>query len=356
MTPEENLEEIMTGDEPSNEATPEKEAPASTAPAEAEQPSEAPPPAETHTATAPVIAVKKAVLKKAASKKPAPKKAALKKAATKKAAVKSKAQKTEPKATPKPGPRKQIATAAPKKTAVALKSAAKATAVKAKVGKAKAGKPKADKPTTAAPKSPEPKAIKPAAKPKTAVKSETAKILESKLAYEGPLFRVMRDHIIEPGGRESYRDVIRHNGSVVILAVNPGKKKKDPWVVMERQYRHAAGQFLWELPAGKLDKGEGALEGARRELAEETGYQAQKWTMLVEYFASPGFLGESMKVFLAEGLTAGEAHPEDDEQIDFRLVKFSDLLDMVEKGKIVDGKTMISALLYARQLGIKRKR
>jgi len=366
MTPEENLEEIMTGDESSSEAKPEVEAQKSTAPAEAEQPSEAPPPAETSTATAPVIAVKKAAVKKAAVKKAALKKAApkkaalkkapLKKAATKKAAVKSKAQTTKAKSAPKPAPKKQIATAAPKKTTVALKSAAKATAVKAKVGKAKADKPKADKPTTAAPKSPEPKAIKPAAKPKTAAKSETAKILESKLAYEGPLFRVMRDHIIEPGGRESYRDVIRHNGSVVILAVNPGKKKKDPWVVMERQYRHAAGQFLWELPAGKLDKGEGALEGARRELAEETGYQAQKWTMLVEYFASPGFLGESMKVFLAEGLTAGEAHPEDDEQIDFRLVKFSDLLDMVEKGKIVDGKTMISALLYARQLGIKRKR
>jgi len=169
------------------------------------------------------------------------------------------------------------------------------------------------------------------------------------------LFRVTRDHIIEPGGQQSYKDVIRHNGSVVILATDPGKKKKDPWVVIERQYRHAAGQFLWELPAGKLDAGEAPLEGAKRELAEETGYQAKKWSELVVYFASPGFLGESMKVFLAEGLVAGEAHPEEDENIDFRLVKLSDLLEMIDKGKIADGKTLTSVLLYARQLGIKRK-
>ena len=206
------------------------------------------------------------------------------------------------------------------------------------------------------------KGTKPVAKPKTAKKDdtqETAKILDSQLAFEGPLFRVLRDHIIEPGGRESHRDVIRHNGSVVILAIDheskKGKKKKDPWVVIERQYRHAAGQFLWELPAGKLDAGESPLEGAKRELAEETGYQAKKWSELVVYFASPGFLGESMKVFLAEGLVAGEAHPEEDEHIDFRLVKLSDLLEMIDKGKILDGKTLTSVLLYARQLGIKRK-
>jgi len=190
---------------------------------------------------------------------------------------------------------------------------------------------------------------------KKGAEQETAKILDSQVAFEGPLFRVTRDHIIEPGGLESHKDVIRHNGSVVILAMDPGKKKKDPWVVIERQYRHAAGQFLWELPAGKLDAGEAPIDGAKRELAEETGYQAKKWSELVVYFASPGFLGESMKVFLAEGLVAGDAHPEEDEHIDFRLVKLSELLEMVDKGKIVDGKTLTSVLLYARQLGIKRK-
>ena len=105
---------------------------------------------------------------------------------------------------------------------------------------------------------------------------------------------------------------------------------------------------MWELPAGKLEPGEDALAGAKRELAEETGYSAKKWKPLVEYYASPGFLGESMKVFVAEGLVAGDAHPEEDEQIEFRLVKLSDVLKMIDKGAILDGKTLTSVLLYAR--------
>jgi ADP-ribose pyrophosphatase len=238
---------------------------------------------------------------------------------------------------------------------VALKSTSKA---EAKLAPAKSAKS-----TAKAAKSlkPEKKAKQPS-KPKASLASGeegTAKVLDSKVAYEGPLFRVLRDRLIEPGGQESVRDVIRHNGSVVILAVDPAKKKKDkkdPWIVIERQYRHAAGQFLWELPAGKLDAGESPMEGAKRELGEETGYAAKKWSPLVEYFASPGFLGESMKVFLAEGLIAGEAHPEQDEKIDFRLVRLSELLAMVDAGKIIDGKTLTTVLLYARQLGLKLKK
>ena len=105
-----------------------------------------------------------------------------------------------------------------------------------------------------------------------------------------------------PTGLRTERDVIRHNGSVVILAIDRSKSKKNPWIVMERQYRHAANQFLWELPAGKLEAGEDPLAGAKRELAEETGYQAKNWKPLVQYWPSPGFLGEPMLVFLAEGL------------------------------------------------------
>ena len=201
---------------------------------------------------------------------------------------------------------------------------------------------------------------KPAKKPtrKTPAQEpvETAQLLSSRVAYEGPLFRVLHDRLIEPGGKESERDVIRHNGSVVILALDRSKNKKDPWVVVERQYRHAANQFLWELPAGKLDAGEEPMVGAQRELEEETGYRARKWKPLVEYYASPGFLGESMKVFLAEGLLPGDAHPEDDEEIEFRLVKLSELLKMIDKGAILDGKTLTSVLLYARQLARKNKK
>lgn len=176
--------------------------------------------------------------------------------------------------------------------------------------------------------------------------NETATLISSEVVYQGPLFRVHHDKLIEPGGLNSERDVIRHNGSVVILAMDKSKSKKDPWIVIERQYRHAANQFLWELPAGKMDAGEEPLAAAKRELQEETGYSAKSWKPLVEYWASPGFLGETMKVFLAEGLIAGEARPEEDEKIDFRLVKLSDVVKMIKKGAIHDGKTLTSVLLY----------
>jgi len=214
---------------------------------------------------------------------------------------------------------------------------------------AKTAKPKVAKKT-------KPKAKNGGKRPVVAAAVETAQLISSVVVYQGPLFRVLHDTLIEPGGKASERDVIRHNGSVVILAIDSSKSKKNPWIVIERQYRHAANQFLWELPAGKLEAGEEPLVGAKRELEEETGYRAKKWKPLVEYYASPGFLGESMKVFLAEGLVAGDAHPEDDEQIEFRLVRLSELLKMIDKGAILDGKTLASVLLYARRTGRKRKK
>jgi ADP-ribose pyrophosphatase len=186
--------------------------------------------------------------------------------------------------------------------------------------------------------------------------SEQADLLSSQTVFEGPLFRVTRDKLIEPGGKEAMRDVVRHNGSAVILAIDNSKDKKDPWIVMERQYRHAANRFLWEVPAGKLELCEDPLEGAKRELEEETGYRAKKWTELVEYYASPGFLGESMKVFLAEGLMPGDSRPEEDELIEMRLVRLSELLKTIEKGGIMDGKTLCSVLLYSRLLGGKQRK
>lgn len=183
---------------------------------------------------------------------------------------------------------------------------------------------------------------------------EQADVLSSQTVFEGPLFRVTRDRLVEPGGKEAARDVVRHNGSAVIMAVDNSKSKKDPWIVMERQYRHAAGRYLWEVPAGKLERGEDPLHGARRELEEETGYRAKKWSELMEYWASPGFLGESMQVFLAEGLVAGDSRPEEDELIEMRLVKLSELLKSIENGEIQDGKTLSSVLFYARTMGRKR--
>lgn len=223
----------------------------------------------------------------------------------------------------------------------------------------KAKAPKAAKPKKTAAKKQSKTTVEKQKSLKTSGKSEVAlpepaQLVSSKVVYEGKLFRVTQDQIIEPGGQENVRDVVRHNGSIVVLALDSSKSKKDPWIVMELQYRHAANRFLWELPAGKLEPGEDPLAGAQRELEEETGYRAKKWKPLVEYFASPGFLGESMKVFIAEGLVPGDAHPEDDELIELRLVKMSEVLKSIEKGEIMDGKTLSSVLLYARLLGRKR--
>jgi ADP-ribose pyrophosphatase len=239
---------------------------------------------------------------------------------------------------------KKVKAAKPKKVKVAKPEASKSAKPK-KAEKKKAGKAK---------KSGKAKKGSKAFSPVAMV--ERAQLVSSVVVYQGPLFRVQHDKLIEPGGHANERDVIRHNGSVVILALDNSKSKKNPWMVIERQYRHAANQYLWELPAGKLDPGEDALAGAKRELAEETGYSAKKWKPLVEYYASPGFLGESMKVFLAEGLVAGDARPEEDERIEFRLVRLSEVVKMIEKGAILDGKTLTSVLLYERFIDKKRKK
>ncbi len=173
-------------------------------------------------------------------------------------------------------------------------------------------------------------------------------LISSEVAYHGPLFDVHSDYVREPEGVASRRDVIRHSGSVVILAVDDSKSKKDPLVLLERQYRHAAGQYMWELPAGRKEPHELPLPGAKRELIEETGYRARRWSKLVRFYPSPGFLGEWMQIFLAEGLTLGEAHPEADEFIECQMVPLSEALRWVESNKILDGKSMIALLLYDR--------
>ena len=176
---------------------------------------------------------------------------------------------------------------------------------------------------------------------------KTAAVRSSKTVYQGPLFHVDKEEVAEPGTNVVERDIVRHGGSVVILAVDDARKK-DPLVVLERQYRHAAGQFLYEVPAGKIDPNEDRLAAAKRELQEETGFRAKKWTKLVRYYASPGFLAEWMQVFLAEGLTPGLTSLDEDERVEVMMVPFSELLRLINKGEIHDGKTLIASMYYAR--------
>jgi ADP-ribose pyrophosphatase len=183
-------------------------------------------------------------------------------------------------------------------------------------------------------------------------KSSKPKVLSSKLSFKGKVFDVYTDTLIEPTGHKNTRDIIRHRGSVVMLAVDE-TNPADPIVIMERQYRHAAGQYLLELPAGTLEPGEAPLAAAKRELIEETGYRAKKWSLLVKYFASPGFLAEWMQIYLARDIRAGIAQPEADEQIEILPMPLSQLLNLIASNKIHDGKTIIAISLYdaARRAG-----
>jgi len=190
--------------------------------------------------------------------------------------------------------------------------------------------------------------IKTPSAPSTTAKKNLTKprLISSKLAYKGKVFSVFTDKVEEPGGRINTRDVIRHNGSVVILAVDESKNPRDPEIVFERQYRHAAGLTLIELPAGRVEPHEAPLAAAKRELIEETGYRAKRWTLLTKYFASPGFLGEWMQIYLARDIREGAATPEPDENIEVFRLPLSQALSLVTANKIHDGKTLIGLMLY----------
>jgi len=185
--------------------------------------------------------------------------------------------------------------------------------------------------------------------------SSKVRLISSKTVYDGPVFTVTTDHVQEPGGIEVRRDLIHHSGSVVVLAVDDSRAT--PRVLLERQYRHAASDYLWELPAGRIDPGEKELQAAKRELLEETGYTAAKWRRILKFYASPGFVAETMSVFLATGLHEGEAQPEEDEIIYKRMVPLPTAVRMVLSGTIRDAKTISSVLwLDHTSRGAKTKR
>jgi ADP-ribose pyrophosphatase len=172
----------------------------------------------------------------------------------------------------------------------------------------------------------------------------TARVLSHRRLYSGRVLDVDVDEIEEPGGVRATREVVRHSGSVVILAVDERER-----LVLVRQYRYPVGELLWEIPAGRRDPGESPEEGARRELEEEVGARAATVEHVLSFFATPGFCDEVMHLFRATGLTLGPARPEADEQIETRWVTLAEARGMAERGEVKDAKTLLAVMLEERR-------
>ena len=170
-----------------------------------------------------------------------------------------------------------------------------------------------------------------------------AKLLKSKVLYQGKVFRLQRDTVIEPGGVRADRDIIVHPGSVVVLPIF-----EDGRVLLIRQYRHSVGEFLWELVAGRKEPNETPTVGARRELLEETGYTARRLRKLMHIIPTPGFVNEWMWIFAAEGLVEGTAQPEEDEKITPKIFTLKQIDRMIANGQLRDAKSICGLLYYMR--------
>jgi ADP-ribose pyrophosphatase len=167
-----------------------------------------------------------------------------------------------------------------------------------------------------------------------------------KTVYEGPVFRVESGIVREPGGVRARRDVIRHSGSVAILPVHD-----DGRVILIRQYRCAYGKQVIEVPAGRIDRGETPLQAAKRELREEVGLGARKWQRLLRILPSPGFCDEAVTIYRATGFFESPAEADPDERIQVMDMPARAALDLVERGRIEDGKTVVALLLEGQRLG-----
>ncbi len=164
-----------------------------------------------------------------------------------------------------------------------------------------------------------------------------------KTVYRGPVFSVESGVLNEPGGVIARRDVIRHSGSVAVLPVDANDE-----VILVRQYRCAFGKKLIELPAGRIDRGETPLQAAKRELREEVGLGARKWTRLVKIIPSPGFCDETVTIYRASGFFRSVARPDPDERIEILTLPLAKALAALRAGRIDDAKTVTALLLEER--------
>jgi len=178
-----------------------------------------------------------------------------------------------------------------------------------------------------------------------------AKLIKRELKYKGKIIDIYKDRVLLPNGNETDLDFIKHMGASAIVPVtNDGK------FVLIKQFRHAGGGYLYEIPAGLLDKeGEEPLDCAQRELKEETGFKAKKWSKLASIKTTPGFCDEVIHIFLAEDLTSGDSAHEFDEVIDVKYFSRDEIESMLDVGEITDSKTLIGLYSALKKIGERKE-
>jgi 8-oxo-dGTP pyrophosphatase MutT (NUDIX family) len=171
----------------------------------------------------------------------------------------------------------------------------------------------------------------------------SAKINKSVALHKGRVFTLLKENVTLDNGVTVDLDVIRHPGASAVVPLSNDNK-----VLLIKQFRHAVGDYIWEIPAGTLDPDETYLECAKRELVEETGFSAKKWRKLGEIIPVPGYSDERIQIFLATELAPAEQNLDKDEVLAVHEIRMDDAIDMIRKGAILDGKT-ITGLFMATQ-------
>jgi len=164
----------------------------------------------------------------------------------------------------------------------------------------------------------------------------TEKKISSQTVFNGKVINVRVDVIQLPDGNQSLREVVEYPGAVTVVPVTDKNE-----IIMVRQYRHAVGKILLELPAGKMEKGEQPITSARRELCEETGYTASDIKKLFSFYTTPGFTTEEMHLFIAGGLTYTGGKPDEDEFFQLEHVPLCKAVELIKNGEICDAKSIV---------------